>query len=199
MFDIRLMDGNRSDCRTGKETIAGPRDSREVWLGDRPNACTGLTARGTFKKTVPVRGGACPYRCRQVRPGLRPPEKENPDGSDSTATADRRRIALTALFGSAALHVAPLALTTPMAGAESLATRCAKGGGTLGNGHLYEACTTTDKNGDKTKSSYVDGKAQGCIAVPLRKPKFNLDPSVVAPVTETPATGGSGRYPAARR
>jgi len=69
----------------------------------------------------------------------------------------------------------------------------------VANGHSYEACTTTDKNGDKTKCSYVDGKAQGCIAVPLRKPKFNLDPSVVAPVTETPAADGTGPHPAARR
>ena len=86
-------------------------------------------------------------------------------------TAPGRRIALAALVGTAALYVAPLALTTPMASAESLATRCAKGGGTFAlgqrsNGSIIESCTTVDKDGVKTQCSEVDHKPQGCITVP---------------------------------
>jgi len=95
-----------------------------------------------------------------------------------------------ALLSAAALYAVPVILTAPGANA-SVGSDCMGSNQTyetkVGNGHLYEACTTTDKNGDKTKCSYVDGKAQGCIAVPMRKPRFNVDPNVLAPVTETPA------------
>lgn len=99
--------------------------------------------------------------------------------------------AFAGLLSAAALYAVPVILTAPSANA-TVGSDCMGSNQTyetkVGNGHLYEACTTTDKNGDKTKCSYVDGKAQGCIAVPLRKPKFNLDPDAVAvaPVAETP-------------
>lgn len=99
--------------------------------------------------------------------------------------------AFAGLLSAAALYAVPAILTAPSANA-TVGSDCMGSNQTyetkVGNGHLYEACTTTDKNGDKTKCSYVDGKAQGCIAVPLRKPKFNLDPDAVAvaPVAETP-------------
>ncbi|MGX9675013.1 hypothetical protein [Mycobacterium sp. HM-7] len=91
--------------------------------------------------------------------------------STTTGTANGKRIALAALFGTAALYIAPLALTTPIAGAESLATRCGKGGGTFAigtrsNGSIIESCTTTDKEGVKTQCTEVDHKPQGCITVP---------------------------------
>jgi hypothetical protein len=91
--------------------------------------------------------------------------------STTTGTANGRRIAIGVLFGTAALYIAPLALTTPIAGAESLATRCAKGGGTFAlgqrsNGSIVESCTTTDKEGVKTQCTEVDHKPQGCITVP---------------------------------
>ncbi len=89
----------------------------------------------------------------------------------NTGTANGRRIALAALFGTAALYIAPLALSTPMASAESLATRCGKGGGTFAigtrsNGSIIESCTTVDKEGVKTQCTEVDHKPQGCITVP---------------------------------
>lgn len=88
-----------------------------------------------------------------------------------TGTANGKRIALAALFGTAALYIAPLALSTPMASAESLATRCGKGGGTFAigtrsNGSIIESCTTVDKEGVKTQCTEVDHKPQGCITVP---------------------------------
>ncbi|GAA2410634.1 hypothetical protein [Mycolicibacterium llatzerense] len=89
----------------------------------------------------------------------------------NTGTANGRRIALAALVGTAALYIAPLALSTPIAGAESLATRCGKGGGTFAigtrsNGSIIESCTTVDKEGVKTQCTEVDHKPQGCITVP---------------------------------
>lgn len=89
----------------------------------------------------------------------------------TTGSANGKRIALAALIGTAALYVAPLALTTPMAGAESFAFNCGKSGGTYAqgtrsNGSIVESCTTTDKKGVKTQCSEVDGKSQGCITVP---------------------------------
>ncbi len=91
--------------------------------------------------------------------------------STNAGIANGRRIAIAVLFGTAALYVAPLALTTPMANAESLATRCGKGGGTFAigtrsDGSIVESCTTTDKEGVKTQCSEVDHKPQGCITVP---------------------------------
>ncbi|WP_020100954.1 hypothetical protein [Mycobacterium sp. 360MFTsu5.1] len=89
----------------------------------------------------------------------------------TTGTANGKRIALAALIGTAALYVAPLALTTPMASADSLTERCVKGNGTLAlgtrsNGSIVESCTTTDKDGVKTQCTEVDHKPQGCITVP---------------------------------
>lgn len=89
----------------------------------------------------------------------------------NTGTANGRRIALAALVGTAALYIAPLALSTPMASAESLATRCGKGGGTFAigtrsNGSIIESCTTVDKEDVKTQCTEVDHKPQGCITVP---------------------------------
>ncbi|MCX8555263.1 hypothetical protein OS121_09170 [Mycolicibacterium mucogenicum] len=86
-------------------------------------------------------------------------------------TAHGRRIALAALIGTAALYVAPLALTTPMASAESLATRCAKGNGTFAlgtrsDGSIVASCTTTNSDGVKTQCSEINHKPQGCITVP---------------------------------
>ncbi|BCI79308.1 hypothetical protein MTY66_09330 [Mycolicibacterium sp. TY66] len=99
---------------------------------------------------------------------------------------------LAALLSAAALYAVPAILSAPGANA-TVGSDCMGSNQTyeskVAGGHSYEACTTTDKNGDKTKCSYVDGKAQGCIAVPMRKPKFNLDPSVLTPVTETPSAG----------
>ena len=99
---------------------------------------------------------------------------------------------LAALLSAAALYAVPAILSAPGANA-TVGSDCMGSNQTyeskVANGHSYEACTTTDKNGDKTKCSYVDGKAQGCIAVPMRKPRFNVDPSVVAPVAETPSAG----------
>ncbi|KAB7754336.1 hypothetical protein [Mycolicibacterium mucogenicum] len=110
----------------------------------------------------------------------------------TTTLRSAKSAAFAALLSTAALYALPVMLTAPSANA-SVSGDCTGSNQTyenrMGNGHLYEACTTTDKNGDKTKCSYVDGKAQGCIAVPMRKPKFNLDPSVVTPVTETPSAG----------
>lgn len=100
--------------------------------------------------------------------------------------------AFAGLLSAAALYAVPVIMTAPSANA-TVGSDCMGSNQTyetkVANGHSYEACTTTDKNGDKTKCSYVDGKAQGCIAVPLRKPKFNLDPSAVTPVDVTPSAG----------
>ncbi|WP_285028787.1 hypothetical protein [Mycolicibacterium sp. lyk4-40-TYG-92] len=120
----------------------------------------------------------------------------------TTTIRPAKSAAFAALLSAAALYTVPVILTAPSAHA-SVSSDCMGSNQTYenraGNGHLYEACTTTDKNGDKTKCSYVDGKAQGCIAVPMRKPKFNVDPSVIAPVTVTPSADVGGRTPAPRR
>lgn len=115
----------------------------------------------------------------------------------TTGTANGRRIALAALVGTAALYVAPLALTTPIASADSLATRCAKGGGTFAlgqrsNGSIVESCTTTDKEGVKTQCSEVDHKPQGCITVPRTSVRDTHIPSGdLAPAQADPS--GVGR------
>ena len=98
--------------------------------------------------------------------------------------------AFAALLSAAALYAVPAILSAPGANA-TVGSDCMGSNQTyetkVANGHSYEACTTTDKNGDKTKCSYIDGKAQGCIAVPMRKPKQNLDAVDVVPITETPS------------
>ena len=91
--------------------------------------------------------------------------------STTTGTTNGRWIALAALVGTAALYVAPLALTTPIASAESLGERCAKGHGTFAlgtrsDGSIVASCTTTDTEGVKMQCSEVDHKPQGCITVP---------------------------------
>ena len=91
--------------------------------------------------------------------------------STTTGTANGRRIAMAALVSTAALYVVPLALTTPMASADSLSERCTKGNGTFAlgqrsNGSIVASCTTTDKDGVKTQCTEVDHKPQGCITVP---------------------------------
>ncbi len=86
-------------------------------------------------------------------------------------TAPGRRIALAALIGTAALYVAPLALTTPLASADSLAERCTKGNGTFAlgtrsDGSIVASCTTTNSDGVKTQCSEINHKPQGFITVP---------------------------------
>ena len=89
----------------------------------------------------------------------------------TTGTANGKRIALAALVGTAALYVAPLALTTPIASADSLAERCTKGNGTFAlgtrsDGSIVASCTTTNSDGVKTQCSEINHKPQGCITVP---------------------------------
>ena len=105
---------------------------------------------------------------------------------------------LAALLSAAALYAVPAILSAPGANA-TVGSDCMGSNQTyeskVANGHSYEACTTTDKNGDKTKCSYVDGKAQGCIAVPMRKPRHDLDSVGAATITETPDALPDGRRP----
>jgi hypothetical protein len=101
-----------------------------------------------------------------------------PPNSGVKPKAIGKRAALAALLGAAALYAAPMALTTPLANADSAqgaAYDCGKSGGTWSSsqrsdGSLIESCTTTDKNGVKTQCSYIDGKKQGCINVPRVNP-----------------------------
>ena len=93
-----------------------------------------------------------------------------PPNSGVKPKAIGKRAALAALLGAAALYAAPMALTTPLANADSAVACTGTYETSVHSGHLYETCTTADKNGDKTKCSYVDGKKQGCIPVPLVKP-----------------------------
>ena len=131
-----------------------------------------------------TRLGCRSYRCQRPNPATTAHRKKhnvntnyNPDTippkSGVKPKAIGKRAALAALLGAAALYAAPMALTTPLANATDVGTNC-KGtyaASVRSDGSSIESCTTTDKNGVKTQCSYIDGKKQGCIPVPLVKPQ----------------------------
>jgi len=113
------------------------------------------------------------------------------------STNTRKFLATRAVLSAAVLATAAgaMALTTPIANADQ-SDLCAISGGTYArsaqgkDNRVVESCTTTDKGGNKTTCSWVNGAPQGCVQVPKTQPDqshplINITPQQLGTLPDT--------------